>query len=85
MAKTYTFKRKAILGFIIRVASRRTDYPFVGYYGTDGTIVTDYTQAQNYANAKLAAGALPTVKALLTGEMANACSVEVTNKVIVPQ
>jgi hypothetical protein len=27
---------------------------------------------------------VPTVKALLTGEMANACAVEVTNKVVVP-
>jgi hypothetical protein len=73
MAKTYTFKRKAISGFIIQLASRRTDYPFVGYYGTDGSIVP------------LATAALPSVKALLTGEMANACAVEVTNKVIVAQ
>ena len=85
MAKTYTFKRMAILGFIIQIASRRTDYPFVGYYGTDGTIVTDYTKAQNYASAKLGTAALPSVKALLAGEMANACAVEVTNKVIVVQ
>jgi hypothetical protein len=85
MAKTYTFQRKAILGFIIRIASRRTDYPFVGYYGTDGTIVTDWTQAQNYASTKLATNAVPEVKALLTGEMANACAVEVTNKIVVAQ
>jgi hypothetical protein len=65
MAKTYTFNRKAISGFIIRVASRRTDYPFVGYYCNDGTIVTDFTKARNWPSAKLAADAVPTVKALL--------------------
>ena len=85
MAKTYTFKRKAISGFIIQLTSRRTDYPFVGYYGTDGSIVTDYIKAQNYASIPLATAALPSVKALITGEMANACAVEVTNKVIVAQ
>jgi hypothetical protein len=47
--------------------------------------VTDYTKAQNYASIPLATAALPSVKALLTGEMANACAVEVTNKVIVAQ
>lgn len=82
MAKTYTFKRVAVLGFLVRIASRRTDYPFVGYYGTDGTIVTDYKLAQTYQTKAAATTALPAVKALLTGEMANACEVAVTNKIV---
>jgi hypothetical protein len=85
MAKTYNFKRVAVLGFLIRVASRRTDYPFVGYFGKDGTIVTDYTLAKTFQNTAAATAAIPTVKALLTGDMANACQVEVTNKVVLAQ
>jgi hypothetical protein len=85
MAKTYNFKRIAVLGFLIRVASRRTDYPFVGYYGNDGTIVMDYKEAKTFSNQNTATAALPTVKALLTGDMANACQVEVTNKVVLAQ
>jgi hypothetical protein len=85
MAKTYTFVRKAVLGFMIRIASRRTDYPFVGYYGSDGTIVTDYKQAQLFSTQVLATAALPSVKSLLIGEMGNACHVEVTNKAVIAQ
>lgn len=85
MAQTFTFKRQAVLGFLIRIASRRTDYPFVGYYGPNGTIVTDYKTAQTFSNVALANTALPAAKALLTGDMANACQVEVTNKIIIAQ
>jgi hypothetical protein len=85
MKQTYTFKRVAITGFLIRIASRRTDYPFVGYYGKDGTIVTDYNSAQTYQNMAAADAAIPVVKALLTGDMANACKAEVTNKVVIAQ
>lgn len=78
----FGFQQVVIPGFVIQVASRRTDRPMVMYYTAAAGFTQDYTQAKRYTTAPMADPDIAAAKTLLSPEVLSAVQVVAVNKIV---